>query len=222
MQLDDLQRTWAQHSALLERSLALDERILRELLVRKARFALAPYALGRALEVAVGVAALGLVTRVLAQNPIDPLYLSIVGATVLYFVGIVATSGTLLVRALQLDHAEPVTALQRRVERMKLIEYAAFQWAFLGGVVLWLPIPIVLLEALSGAPLLARVDSGWLAANLACGALFAVAVRLWARAYVERSDARPWARKLRAGLSPRSLRRATEHLDELARFTDGR
>lgn len=222
MQLDDLQRTWAQHSALLERSVALDERILRELLVRKARFALAPYALGRALEVVLGVAALGLVAPVLAQNVMDPLYVSVVGTIVLYLVGIVASSGMLFVRALQLDHAEPVTALQTRVERMQLIEYVAFQWALLGGTVLWLPIPVVLLEALSGAPLLARVDGGWLAANILVGALFAVAVRLWARAYVERPDARPWAHKLRAGLSPHSLRRATEHLDELARFTDGR
>jgi len=222
MQLDDLQRTWAQHSALLQQSIALDERILRELLVRKARFALAPYALGRAVEVALGVGALGLVARVLGRAPLDLVTLAILGSILLYFVGIVATSGTLLVRALQLDHAAPVTALQRHVERMTRIEYAAFQWALLGGVVLWVPIPVVLLEAISGAPLLARLDGGWLAANLLVGALLAVAVRWWARAFVERPDARPWARRFRAGLSPRSLRRATEHLDELARFTDGR
>ena len=222
MQLDDLQRTWAQHSALLQQSVALDQRILRELLVRKARFALAPYALWRAVEVAVGVCALGLVARVLANGPLELLTLAIAGSVLLYFAGFVAGSGALLVHSLQLDHAAPVTALQRHLGRMQRIEYVVFQWALLGGVVLWLPIPVVLLEAISGEPLLARLDGGWLAANLAFGLVFAVAVRWWARTYVERPDAPPWARRLRAGLSAESLRRATEHLDELARFTDGR
>jgi hypothetical protein len=54
MQLDDLKAGWAAHTALLERSLAIDERLLREVMLRKVRISLAPYVLVRALEVVVG------------------------------------------------------------------------------------------------------------------------------------------------------------------------
>ncbi len=37
--LDDLKRVWAEHGAVLERSLAINERLLRETMLRKVRFA---------------------------------------------------------------------------------------------------------------------------------------------------------------------------------------
>lgn len=218
MQLDDLKQAWAAHGALLERSLAIDERLLREVLLRKVRFALAPHVAWRALEVVLGVAALLLAVPVLAAHAAEPRYVVAAGAVVVFAAGVTALSAYLLVRSLQLDYGGPVTALQRDVERIRLAEYRALKWALLGGVVVWLPAALVLFEALTGVDAIARVDLAWLAANLVFGlALLAVGQAL-SRKYVERSDLGPRARRLVDAVSGRSLRKAADQLAELVRF----
>ncbi|MCA9679674.1 MAG: hypothetical protein KC464_31880, partial [Myxococcales bacterium] len=79
MELDDLKQAWAAHGALLERNLAINEHLLRTSVRRRVRGALAPYRGWRALEVALGVIGLGLVTRVLAAHPTEARYLVVAG-----------------------------------------------------------------------------------------------------------------------------------------------
>jgi hypothetical protein len=218
MQLDDLKEAWAAHGARLERSLAIDERLLREMLLRKVRFALAPYALWRAIEVALGGIATWAIVRVLTGHLDEPRYLVVTGALAVFAVALTALHAYLLVGVLQLDYAGPVTALQRDVERIRLAEYRALKWALLGGCLFWLPVPIVLLEALTGAELLARVQLSWLAANLAVGLALLAAGQMLSRRYVERPGLGPRARRIVEALSGRGLRSAAGHLAELARF----
>lgn len=218
MQLDDLKQAWTAHGALLERSLAIDERLLRETLMRKVRFALAPHVAWRALEVVLGAAALLAVGPVLAAHAGEPRYLVAGGALLVYLAGVTALSAYLLVNALWLDHGGPVTAIQREVERIRMAEYRAIKWALLGGVVVWLPAVLVLFEALTGVDALARVDLPWLALNLLFGIVVLVLGQTLSRRYVERPDLSPVARRIVEAVSGRGLRAAASHLAELARF----
>ncbi len=218
MQLDDLKEAWAAHGTALERSLAINERLLREVLLRKVRFALAPYVLWRALEVALGIAALLVVMPVLAAHVGEPRYLVAAGALAVFTVGITALSAYLLVNGLQLDYDGPVTVIQRDVERIKLVEYRALKWAVLGGVVIWLPAALVLFEALTGVHALARVDLIWLVANLIFGLVVLAVGQVVSRKHVERPDLAPWARRLVDAVSNRALRSGARHLAELSRF----
>ena len=143
MELDDLKTVWAAHGARLERSLAIDERLLREALRRKVRFALAPYVLWRALEVVLGFAVLLLGIPVLAAHATELRYLVAGGAFALCAVGFTAFSAYLLVNGLRFDFGGPVTAIQRDVERVRMVEYRAVVWAVLGGVLVWLPAALV-------------------------------------------------------------------------------
>lgn len=218
MELDDLKAAWAAHGAALERSLAIDQRILRELLLRKVRFALAPWAFYRALEVVLGLGVLAAVVPVLAAHRAEPRYVVVAGAVVVFAAWMTALCAYLLVSTLQLDYGGPVTVLQRDVERLKLVEYRAFKWALLGGVLLWLPVLALLLEVLSGFEALARIESGFLAANVAFGLVVLALGQALSRRHVERPDLGPRARRIVDALSGRGLRTATGHLDELALF----
>jgi hypothetical protein len=218
MQLDDLKAAWAAHTAILERSLAIDERILRELLLRKVRGVLWPYVLGRALEVALALVLLLVVTTVLAAHAAEPRYLVVAGALAMFTVGVAAQSAYLAVNVLLLDYGGPVTAIQRSVERLELVEYRATKWALLGGVMLWLPAALVLFEAVTGQAPLARVELGFLALNLGFGLVVLVLGQVLSRRYVERSDLSPAARRIVEALSGRALRSAAGHLAELTRF----
>lgn len=218
MQLDELKDAWTAHGRLLERSLAIDERLLREVMLRKVRRALAPYVLWRALEVALGIAVLLAVRPVLAAHVTELRYVVVAGALAVFTVAITALCVYSLSNSLQLDYDGPVTAIQRDVERIKLVEYRAFKWALLGGVVLWLPAALVLFEALTGVVALARVDLSWLVWNLIFGLVVLAVGHVLSKKYVERSDMKPWARRLVDALSGRALRSATGHLAELSKF----
>ncbi len=218
MQLDDLKDAWTRHGALLERSLAIDERILREVLLRKARLALAPYLLWLAVEVALGLAALLVVLPVLAAHVAAPRYLVAGGALAVFMAWITAMCAWLLVNGLQLDFGGPVTAIQRGLERIRLVEFRALKWAVLGGVLVWLPAALILFEALTGVAALARIELPFLAGNLAFGLVVLAWGLALSRKHVERPGLQPWARRLTEALTGRGLRSAAGHLAELSKF----
>ncbi len=218
MQLDDLKEAWRAHGAALERSLAINERLLREVFLRKIHRAFWPFVLGRALEIVLALGALFVVMSVLAAHAAEPRYLVAGGALAVFAAGIAAQSAHLLVSVLQLDYAGPVTAIQRGVERIRLVEYRATKWALLGGVVVWLPAALMLFEAVTGLSPLAHVDLAFLALNLLVGLTVLVLGQVLSRRYVERSDLGPWARRLVDALSGRSLRAVAARLAELSSF----
>jgi hypothetical protein len=182
------------------------------------RSALAPYIAWRALEIVLGAAALLLAGSVLAEHAGEPRYLVAGGATLAILAGVTAVNVRALVLGVQLDYGGPVTAIQRAVEGARLAEYRATKWAVLGGVVIWLPAALLLLEAVTGVPALGRVDLAWLIANLAFGIAVLALGLAWSRRYVERPGRGPRARRVVDALSGRSLRAAAGHLAELARF----
>ncbi len=216
--LHEFQAAWARHGALLERSLAIDERILREMLLRKVRFALLPYVAARAVEVLIGLAVIYAVMSVVVARIVEARYLLVGGALAVFAVGITALCLYLLVSALKLDHDGPVTTIQRSVERIRLVEYLSAKWALLGGITLWLPALLVPFEAVTGIDALARVDARYLAMNLAIGLVILAAGQMLSKRFVERSDPSPLARRCFEALSPHSLRVAKSHLAELEIF----
>lgn len=218
MDFESLQRAWAAHGAALERATAVNERALRELLVRRARVGLLPYAALRAVEVALAVGAFVAAARLLVARSDDARYVAVAGAVAVYAASFAAFAVRLLVGALRLDGAAPVAALQRDVETLRLVEYRALLWAVLGGAVVWLPLPLVVLEALGADGLIARVDGPWLAANVLVGIGALVAGVTWSKRVVERPNAPPWARRLVDAVTGRGLRRAAERLAELRAY----
>lgn len=212
--LDDLKQMWAAHGAVLERSLAINERLLRETMLRKVRFAQAPYVVWRALEVLFGVAMLLAVMPVLVRHLGELRYVAVAGPFAVFVIAMTAMCGHLLGATLRLDYGGSVAALQRDVARLKLAEYRSFKWALLGGIVGWLPALLLVFEALTGVDGLARVDLGFLVANIALGLVVLAIGTWWSRKYVER----PHDSRIIDALSGRSLRVIEGHLAELASF----
>lgn len=218
MQLDDLKDVWAAHGAALERSLAINERLIRATLLGKLRSAFFRFQVVRSLEVALGIATIVAAMAVLTNHYTDPRYLIVAG-------GVVAVAGYVSVlcayalrQTARIDYAAPVMKLQLTVERIRLAEYRALKWTLLLGIVAWLPIALILFEALTGFDALARVGLPWLVANIVFGLVCLGIGQAISRRYVERTDLNPWARGLVESLSGRAVRSATQQLAELAQF----
>ncbi len=218
MQLDELKQIWAAHGAALERSVAIDERLLRELLLGKVRRSLRPFLVWRAVEVALAFGGVLLAAPLLVANLTAPRYLLAVGALLVYLVVFAANGVRLLDLGARLDLTGPVTGMQRHLQRLRFAEFRALEWALFGGVVVWLPALLVLFEVSTGVPALARVDLAWLLGNLGFGAVVLGVGRWWSRRFVRAEALRPWARRLVDAVSGRGLQAAAQQLDELAKF----
>ena len=213
MELDDLKALWAT----VEQSRALDERILRELTLGRVRSTLRPSLVWRALEVVLGLAVLLLCApAVVAHGGMRYLVLGI--PSLVFIAVMTAASAYLLVRLAQLDYDGPLLAIQRSVAELRRVEYRATLHALLGGVMLWLPIGLLLVEAITSAPLLGVVDLAWLLSNVALGLVVLVVGRVLARRHLERLS--PRGRRIVDALSGRALRSVSVRLDELARFAE--
>jgi len=218
MQIDDLKQLWTAHGANLERSLAINERLLREALLRNVRSAFIPFQVWRTLEVVIGIAIIVASTAVLADHVNDPLYMIVAGGLAVLTAGVTGLCAYGLVKSCRVDYAASVTTLQRNIEQIRLADFRAFKWALLLGIVAWLPVALILFEALTGFDALARVGLAWLSANVIFGLICLGVGQAFSRRYLERADLRPWARTLLEALSDRSVQSATEHLTELASF----
>lgn len=218
MTMEELQALWTRQSELLARSVAIDERLLREQLLRRPRAGLAWFRGWRGCEVVVSAAVAALAVVRWCSHPGEPRYLLVAGSVAL-FAAVIAVQGVIvLARSAELDWSAPVVTLQRALARMKLAEYRAFQWALLGGVVLWLPLPLLLLDLLAGGRLVPQVELGWIAANVAVGVVLMLLGRWLSRRLVERSDRSPLAHRLIDAVASRYVRRTAKQLDELAAF----
>lgn len=218
MQLDDLKDVWAAHGAALERSLAINERLIRATLLGNVRTAFFRFQVVRSLEVALGIATIVAAIAVLTKHITDPRYLIVAGgvAAVAGYVSVLCAYA--LRQTARIDYAAPVMKLQLTVERIRLAEYRALKWTLLLGIVAWLPIALILFEALTGFDALARVGLPWLVANIVFGLVCLGIGQAISRRYVERTDLNPWARRLVESLSGRAVRSATQQLAELAQF----
>lgn len=218
MQIDDLKQLWTAHGENLERSLAINERLLREALLHKVRSAFIPFQVWRTLEVVIGIATIVASLSVLADHVNDPLYVFVVGGLAVPIAWVTGLCAYRLLKSCGVDYGASITTLQRNIEQFRLADYRAFKWALLLGIVAWLPVALILFEALTGFDALARVGLAWLSANVIFGLICLGVGHAFSRRYLERADLRPWARTLLEALSDRAVQSATEHLTELASF----
>src|SRR5262245_47229699 len=68
MNLDDLKGPWAEYGAMLERSVAINERLLRETMLTKVRRGVVRYAAWRSIEILLGMALMSATASVLGAH----------------------------------------------------------------------------------------------------------------------------------------------------------
>ncbi|MCU0864785.1 MAG: hypothetical protein MUC36_13435 [Planctomycetes bacterium] len=216
MQLDDLQRIWASRGAAFGGGAPPAAPGTRRLpRPRPVRFG---YVLRSSCEAALLVAGAVMLWPVLMAHRHELRYLGAGGAALVWLVGLALWLVRLAAQAAAIDFGATILVVQRQLGALRLRECHGVQWALLGGVVVWLPLPLLLLEAATGAPLLAAIDGAWLAANLLLGLVLLGLGRRWASRRLPAVGSGPVVSALVDALGDRSLRRAQQQLDELAAF----
>jgi serine/threonine-protein kinase len=220
MELDDLKTAWRELDRRLDRNHALNLRVLKELKLDGTRSALRGLARLLVFELAVSVVAVLLVGSFLADHLGEPAFA--VSAVVLHAVSLfmIVAAARQLAWIDRIDYSASVAAIQRDLARLRASRVRTVRWLLLLSPLLWTPLAIVAAQGLLDVDLYRDFGIAWVAANLAFGAAF-IPLAVWiARRCGGWLDASPALRRLVDDVAGRSLVRAKDLVDEIARFEE--
>jgi class 3 adenylate cyclase len=218
MELDDYKAGWAQQTALLESSLRLNDLLVRQSNAGRAQTSLQRLGRGLTIELVLLFATVVALGSFAADHLAQPAVA--ICAALLGVYGLAIAQGEIrqLVALRDVDFDEPVIAVQRKLERLRLVRLRTTQWALLFGPLLWLPICAVLVGAFTGADLFAILAWPYIATNALLG-LAAIPLSMWiANRYRGNERATRFFRGLSGEITGAQLRAALDFVDGIERF----
>ena len=219
MELDELKQTWNEHARKLDRLLRLNLQGLKTAKLDKTRSALGRFKAIRVFEMLTGIAVL-IPLGFYISHRLAVLTLSI---PALIFAASVLVPVIGCIRQLillgQINYADPVTVIQRKLEEIKLNYLRSIRWP-----VLMLPLYMVYIvlgfNVLFGVDILAHGDRTFLWANLAVSLIF-LAPAIWIFRNLSFSNiGNPVIRILVHGAGGKQMIAAMEFLKALQEFED--
>lgn len=220
MEPDDLKLAWQALSRRLERHDALQAHALLEQRKQRALSSLRPLVWGQVAQVLFGIPFILLACllwiRAGQSSGGLPWTVLVSGVVVqLYGIATVAMAGETLRRIRELDYAQPIVEIQKRLATLRRTYIVNGMLTGLPWWFMWVPV-LVVLAGLGGGDLLARAPGiGWIGLGVGAAGLLATA---WFHRW-SRSPARPrLARAMDDSVTGGSLRRAQARIDEVARF----
>lgn len=218
MELDELKEKWAEYDHKLDLSIRLTKRLLDAPRMNRARTALRWFAFFLTLEVAVALAVVAALGSFLADH-ITSLQFAVPAAVLhLFEVATLIVLIRQIMLALAIDYSQPVAAIQRRLESLRVLHVRQIQWTLFASPLLWPPLLIVGLKAFLGVDAYRLLGISYLFYNLLFGIAFLVAAIWVARKFSERMKHFPWVRRLMRALAGYELNAATAFLVEITEF----
>lgn len=220
MEPDDLKRAWQTLSRRLERHDALQTDVLLQQRKQKALSSLRPLFWGQVVQTIFGIPFIGLAALLWIQGgqSADGLpWTTIVAGIVvqLYGIATIAMAGQTLHRIGEIDYAQPIVEIQKRLATLRRTYIVNGMLAGLPWWFLWVPL-LMVLSGLGGTDLYARAPGTvWIGLGVGAAGLLGTAwLHRWSR-----RPARPrLAKFMDDSVTGASLRRAQAQIDEVARF----
>ncbi|HZV77779.1 MAG TPA: hypothetical protein VFF63_08495 [Candidatus Babeliales bacterium] len=220
MEIEELKRLWAESNRKLEASTRLNTALLRQSNLRTADTSLKRLSRGIAFELVVNVAGIVLLGAFIASHLHQPRFVVPAVALDLYGIALVIAAVRQLAELGAMDYDEPVVAIARRLEQLRLERVRTTFWTLLLAPLMWLPLLIVGMQALFGVDCYAA-GLPWLAANVIFGLAVIVAAIFISKRYGPRLGASTPMRAVADAFAGRSLKAALESLDSIRRFEEG-
>ncbi|MBD9469574.1 serine/threonine protein kinase [Pseudoxanthomonas sp. PXM01] len=220
MEPDDLKLAWQTLSRRLERHDALQTHVLLEQRKQKALNSLRPLFWGQVVQTLFGIPFILLASLLWihgGQSADGLPWTTIVAGIVvqLYGIATIAMAGQTLLRIREIDYAQPIVDIQKRLATLRRTYLVNGMLAGLPWWFLWVPL-LMVLAGLGGTNLYARAPSVvWIGLGVGAAGLAATA---WFHRW-SRDPARPrLAKAMEDSVTGGSLRRAQAQIDEVARF----
>ena len=219
MEPDDLKLAWQTLSRRLERHEALQTHVLLEQRKQKALSSLRPLFWGQLVQTLFGVPFILLAALLWirgGQSGGLPWTTIVAGIVVqLYGIATIAMAGQTLLRIREIDYAQPIVDIQKRLATLRRTYLVNGMLAGLPWWFLWVPL-LMVLAGLGGNDLYAKAPSVvWVGLGVGAAGLAATA---WFHRW-SRDPSRPrLANAVEASVTGGSLYRTRRQIDEIARF----
>jgi hypothetical protein len=219
MELEELKELWTQSARRPEVSMRLNTLLLRQANLRKASGLLGRFSRGLVIELLVDFVGVVLLGSFAAHHVHEAPFFIPAVALAIYAIGLLIANIRQIVEINAVDYDEPVVAIQRKLEQLRLSRIRTTLATLLFAPLMWVPLLIVGLRAF-GVDLLAVTSASWLAANVLFGfAVIPLAVFV-ARRYGQRLGQSTLMRSLADEVAGRSLIAALNSLDAIRRFEE--
>ncbi|HEX4462232.1 MAG TPA: hypothetical protein VIA18_29855, partial [Polyangia bacterium] len=199
MDLEEMERRWQAHDRALERSLALNVKVVRALGAGQARTTLERLTLTIVATLAVNAIAVALLGSHLAARITQPRFLLPTLVLFLPALAIVAGDVRQLVRVRTIDVDGPIVAMQKALEQLHLQRLRTLRNILTLSPLAWPPLIIVGLDALFGVDAYVVLGGRYLLANVVFGLAMIPLVRWLAHVYSDKASRSPWLQRLARG-----------------------
>jgi hypothetical protein len=213
--LDEMKQKWAEQDRKLEKSIQLNQRLLRATKLDKAESEVHRLTVFLGLGAAVwGVIVVALGNFVYEHLVMPQLALP-AGMVDLFSIGMLVSYIVQLAMVREVDYGSPVAAIQRQTERVRVLRIRTVQWGLAAGMVVWAPFMVVMSNLAFG---LEHYSALWLWTNVGLGVgvgavVFWVSKRLGARL-----TGFPFVQRLMNDVAGRSLISAMGFLASVREF----
>lgn len=222
MHLEELQQQWQRLEERLDRSLALESELVRQVVLQPARRRLNRLAIWPVIDLLFCVVGLIGVGGFLGDHFSD--WRQSLPALVVQggLVALLVASVWQLQRISELDWTGPVSELQGRLDRLRVTRIRQFQWVALLSPLMGFCGLLVgvqwLMERATGRPagIVPLLDAGWVIANLVLGILWIPVGYLAARYLAGRFRGHSWWTRLLDGVAGETLKGAQADVNRWA------
>jgi hypothetical protein len=212
MELDELKQQWQALDRKLDRSVALNLRLLTETSTRRTKLRLLPLLLLQPIQLAIGFAVAISCARFWIRHVDSPALLISGLALHAFGIGLVVDALVRILIIARINFAAPVVTIQRYLAYLRHWEIRSFKW---GWMIIWALLPAMLVagvKAVSGVDLWASCPAcvTWTAVASAVGMLASYLFDRWART-------RDHACGIYVGYSVSAAQAALDEVDQFAR-----
>lgn len=219
MELDTLQQSWADYDRKLDLSLRLNRRILLAANIGPVRSPLHRLAFLISLGAVAGLLLILILGQFIYLHREEPRFALPAAVLLVWLVAVLASSVRQIVMVSRIDYDQPVTAIQRQLESLRVFRIRFTQWALLTGqLVWWTPCLIVALKAFLNLDAYQLLGPAYLLNNITVS-LAIIPLAIWvSRKFAPRIKGSPLMQNLINDLAGYNLSQAARFLRALSEF----
>ncbi len=213
-----MKELWKQSNRSLEGSMRLNVLLLQQSNLRKIDTSLGRVKRGLIFELIASVIGVGALAYFGYQHLREPQFL--ISAALLYFYALsyLIAVARQLAQIGGIDYDEPVVAIQKKLEELRLARVRTTLWTLLFAPLMWVPLLIVTLRGVFGVDVFAAVSAAWLTANVIFGLAVIPLAVVVARRCGPQLARFSLMRRFADAIAGESLAQARDSLDAIRRF----
>lgn len=218
MNLDDIKNQWSAFDKKLDNSIKLNTLLLKEVSLNKTNSYLRRLSVSIYTELILSSLVLLILGNFIWNNLYHIKFLIPAISLDLFIIFLVNSSIRQLIEINSIDFSEPIITNQKKLGSLRVRRINETKMVFLLSPLLWVPLLIVVVRAITGLDPYAILSDSWLLANLVFG-LAVIPIVFWvSKHYSHKFQSSLFVQSIMNDIAGRSLNEAIGFLDKLAKF----